>query len=95
MVTLPEPPTPGTRSGPFGVPGATDRSYQVDIIVCAVVTAFIGTVFVTLRFYTRCIIIPVLGWEDWLILVAQVSRCVWCLVVSRKAFIKKHSSNFV
>lgn len=50
-----------------------DRSYQVDIIVCAVVTAVIGSVFVALRFYTRRVIVYVLGWEDWLIMAAQVS----------------------
>ena len=69
---------PDAGSGPFGVPGGTDRSYQVDIIVCAVITAFIGTVFVALRFYTRTVVIPVLCWADWLILVAQVSRQLLC-----------------
>jgi hypothetical protein len=68
----PPPPSPGTGPGPLGVPGGMDRSYQVDIMVCAVLTAVIGTVFVALRFYTRRIIVHVLGWEDWLILVAQV-----------------------
>lgn len=69
----PPPPAAGTGPGPVGVPGGTDRSYRVDIIVCAVVTAVIGSVFVALRFYTRRVIVYVLGWEDWLILAAQVS----------------------
>jgi hypothetical protein len=68
------PPAPGTGPGPIGVPGGTDRSYQVDIVVCAIITALIGTCFVALRFYTRRIIINVLGWEDWLILAAQVGE---------------------
>jgi hypothetical protein len=65
-------PAPGTGPGPIAVPGGTDRSYQTDIIVCAAVTAAIGTVFVALRFYTRRYILHVLGAEDWLILIAQV-----------------------
>lgn len=67
------PPPPGSGPGPLGVPGGVDRSYSVDIIVCAVITSFIGCVFVGLRFYTRRIIINVIGLEDWLMLAAQVS----------------------
>ena len=68
------PPPDSIGRGPIGVPGGTDRSYSVDIIVCAVITGFIGSVFVALRFYTRGIMLKVLSWEDWLILVAQVSQ---------------------
>ena len=64
---------PSAGRGPLGVPGGVDRSYQVDIIVCAAITAVIGCVFVALRFYTRRVIVYVLGWEDWLILIAQVT----------------------
>ena len=63
---------PGTGPGPLGVPGGRDRSYSVDIMVCAVITSFIGCVFVGLRFYTRRVLINVLGLEDWLMLAAQV-----------------------
>jgi len=66
------PPPPGSGPGPLGIPGGTDRSYQVDIIVCAVLTAVIGAVFVGLRFYARRIVVNVLGWEDWLILTSLV-----------------------
>jgi len=78
---LPPPaPPPGTNpgQGPLGMPGGQDRSYQVDIIICAVITAVIGTVFVALRFYTRRVIINVLAWEDWLILAAQVFTVAMC-----------------
>ncbi|KAK5654227.1 hypothetical protein OQA88_7402 [Cercophora sp. LCS_1] len=71
-------PPPGTGPGPPGVPGGTDRSYSVDIIVCAVITALIGSVFVGLRFYARYFIVRVLHWEDWLILAAQVCSTVMC-----------------
>ncbi|KAM7219250.1 hypothetical protein V8F06_005419 [Rhypophila decipiens] len=60
------------------MPGGQDRSYQVDIMVCAVITAVIGTVFVALRFYTRRVIINVLGWEDWFMLAAQVFSIAMC-----------------
>ncbi|KAK5658438.1 hypothetical protein OQA88_1827 [Cercophora sp. LCS_1] len=70
--TMPPPPPPGTGPAPLGVPGGADRSYSVDIMVCAVFTAVIGSVFVGLRFYTRRILINVLGLEDWLMLAAQV-----------------------
>jgi hypothetical protein len=78
LVGAPPPPAPGTGRGPLGVPGGTDRSYQVDIIVCAAVTAFIGVIFVAMRFYARGIIINVLDWEDWLILIAQVGTRILC-----------------
>ncbi|KAK3356363.1 hypothetical protein B0T25DRAFT_536591 [Lasiosphaeria hispida] len=71
-------PPPGTGPGPPGVPGGTDRSYSVDIIICAAVTAAISFVFVAMRFYTRLFIVRVLHWEDWLILIAQVFSTVMC-----------------
>lgn len=64
---------PGTGPGPLGVPGGTDRSYSVDIIVCAAGTALVSFAFVALRFYARIFIVRVLHWEDWLILAGQVS----------------------
>lgn len=71
--TTPAPLPPGTGPGPIGVLGGTDRSYSVDIMVCAASTAAIGLVFVALRFYTRWFIMQVLNWEDWLLLASQVS----------------------
>lgn len=68
----------GYGPGPLGVPGGTDRSYQIDIIICAAITALIGTVFVALRFYVRVTILRVLQWEDWIILVAQVFSVIMC-----------------
>ncbi len=88
----PLPLAPGTGPGPLGMPGGTDRSYQVDIIICAVATAIIGVIFVALRFYARRIIIHVLDWEDWLILVAQVgghSFCAVCMDISRMAVVRR------
>lgn len=64
------PPT-GPTGPPMGINGV-ERSYSVDIIVCSVITALIGTIFVGLRFYARGVIMHVLALEDWLILVAQV-----------------------
>lgn len=66
-------PAPGTGPGPPGVPGGTDRSYSVEIMVCACVTTAIGFTFVGMRFYTRMFILRVMNWEDWLILIALVS----------------------
>jgi hypothetical protein len=60
--------TPPTLPDPLPV----DRSYQADIIACCVISTVIGTIFVALRFYTRRILLNVLGWEDWFILLAQV-----------------------
>lgn len=45
---------------------------QPNIIACAVVTWVIAAVFVALRFYTRGLIIRVLGWTDWCIFLALV-----------------------
>jgi hypothetical protein len=42
------------------------------VIPCAVTTAALSSVFVALRFYTRAGILHVLGWEDWLVLIALV-----------------------
>lgn len=66
------PPVAGTGRGPLGVPWGTDRSYSVDIMISAAITAVIGTGFVALRFYTRLVIISVRNWEDWVVLAAQV-----------------------
>lgn len=76
MADATQPPPPGSGPGPLGVPGGVDRSYSVDIMVCAVVTACIGSLFVGLRFYTRRVLINVLGLEDWLMLAAQVFSVV-------------------
>ena len=85
-------PPPGTGPGPPGVPGGTDRSYSVDIIVCACVSAVIGFAFVGMRFYTRMFILRVLNSEDWLILLALVSIILlatqimaWCPLTSMHA----------
>ncbi|KAK0633949.1 hypothetical protein B0T14DRAFT_84106 [Immersiella caudata] len=75
----------GFGSGPIGVPWGTDRRYSVDIMVSAAVTAFVGTVFVVLRFYTRRIIITVLNWEDWLIVAAQVFSNAMCVAFGIQA----------
>jgi hypothetical protein len=61
-------------------PLPVDRSYQADVIACCVICCVIGTVFVALRFYTRRVLLNVLGWEDWFILLAHVrldSRLGW------------------
>lgn len=70
MSSGPAAPPPSTGP-PIGLVGG-DRSYQPDIIACAVVTAVISSVFVGLRFYTRGHLLHVLGWDDWLLLLAQV-----------------------
>ncbi|KAF4625948.1 hypothetical protein G7Y89_g12214 [Cudoniella acicularis] len=49
-------------------PGVSSRGAQV--IICSVVTVFIATAAVCLRFFTRRRIIHVLGREDWFILLA-------------------------
>ncbi|KAK4042050.1 hypothetical protein C8A01DRAFT_44933 [Parachaetomium inaequale] len=54
------------------MPSASLLPLSAVLYVCAVVTAVIGIVFVALRFYARRVIVHVLGWEDWLILAAQV-----------------------
>lgn len=55
-----------------------DRSYQPDVIACCVISTVVGTVFVALRFYTRRVLINVLGVEDWFILLAQVCVPGYC-----------------
>ncbi|KAF3771338.1 hypothetical protein M406DRAFT_31482, partial [Cryphonectria parasitica EP155] len=47
-------------------------SWQKNIMACAVATWVIAAVFVGLRFYLRGHILHVLGWEDWVILLALV-----------------------
>ncbi|PKS10096.1 hypothetical protein jhhlp_001846 [Lomentospora prolificans] len=66
---IPVPPT-GPMGPPIGIHGP-ERSYSVDIIVCSIITAVIGSIFVGLRFYARGVLMHVLGLEDWLILIAQ------------------------
>lgn len=53
-------------------PLPVDRSYQADVIACCVICCLISTVFVGLRFYTRRILLNVLGWEDCFILLSLV-----------------------
>lgn len=65
-------PPPGPTGPPIGILIGTDRSYSVDIIVCAVITNLIGTIFVGLRFYARGKLMRVLAIEDYLILIAQI-----------------------
>lgn len=43
-----------------------------NIIICAVVTWLIAAVFVALRFYTRTMILSVIGWSDWFIFISWV-----------------------
>jgi hypothetical protein len=38
---------------------------------------FIASLFVAARFYSRTYIKHVLGWDDWLMLVAMVSSSLW------------------
>ena len=69
--TPPMPPT-GPTGPPYGIMIGTERSYSVDIIVCSVITAVVGTIFVGLRFYARGVCMRVLALEDYFILIAQV-----------------------
>ncbi|KAK0655024.1 hypothetical protein B0T16DRAFT_3230 [Cercophora newfieldiana] len=86
---LPPPGFPPIRTGfaPIGVPWGTDRDYSRDIMISAVVTAFVGTVFVIGRFYTRRVIISVLNWEDWLIVAAQVFSIGMCAAFVTQAWL--------
>lgn len=62
------------------------KSYQANIIACAIITWAIGAIFVALRFYTRgCLLHNVLGAEDWLILVALIFSGATCAgMIERK-----------
>jgi hypothetical protein len=40
-------------------------NFQLNVIICSVVTFLIAATFVCLRFYTRGRLLKVLGWEDW------------------------------
>ncbi|KAH8663629.1 hypothetical protein BGZ60DRAFT_71940 [Tricladium varicosporioides] len=45
-------------------------SRGAQVVVCSVITVFIATIAVFLRFFTRRRILHVLGYEDWCILAA-------------------------
>ncbi|KAK3693354.1 hypothetical protein B0T22DRAFT_496179 [Podospora appendiculata] len=53
-------------------PNLPHDSRQVNIIAASVICWVIAAVFVALRFYTRGVIIRVIGWTDWSILLALI-----------------------
>ncbi|KAL2167290.1 hypothetical protein VTG60DRAFT_1449 [Thermothelomyces hinnuleus] len=76
-------PPPGTPPpAPQDLP---HDSLQLNIIVSSTICWFIAALFVALRFYTRGIIIRVLGWSDWSILLALILSGVTCGSVIEQA----------
>ena len=65
---------PGDAGPPFGpgAPALDTSTKQTGIITAWVVMTVFAAITVGLRFYTRRLIIHVLGIEDWLILAAMV-----------------------
>lgn len=66
-----------TQSPPPGAPpplppDLPHDSLKLNIIISSSICWFIAAFFVGLRFYTRGVIIRVLGWSDWSILLALV-----------------------
>ena len=59
------------------------------IIALAGVSAVVTTSFVALRFYVRGRLIKVLGWEDWIILVALVCGVACSVTVGIREYIPK------
>jgi hypothetical protein len=51
-------------------------SYQANVVACAVLTWVGAAVFVGARFYTRRVLLHVLGWEDWAILLSLVFAAI-------------------
>jgi len=58
--------------GPGSPSGVGNDTLQAHIIAAWVVMTTMAVITVGLRLYTRCVIRPVLGPDDWLILVAVV-----------------------
>jgi hypothetical protein len=51
-------------------------SYQANIIACSVITWAAAAVFVAARFYTRCLLLNVWSWEDWIIMASLVLSAI-------------------
>ncbi|VBB71378.1 Putative protein of unknown function [Podospora comata] len=72
----PPPPPPGAPTVDFA--GLAHDSLVVNIIASASICWFIAAVFVALRFYTRGVLIKVIGGSDWSILVALIFAGATC-----------------
>ncbi|KAK4182860.1 hypothetical protein QBC35DRAFT_140048 [Podospora australis] len=70
------PPPPGAP--PLLPPDLPHDSLKINIIVAATVCWFIAALFVALRFYTRGVVIKVIGGSDWSILVALIFAGATC-----------------
>lgn len=70
------PPPPGTP--PPLPPNLPHDSLKINIIVASTVCWFISAIFVALRFYTRGVVIKVIGGSDWSILVALIFAGATC-----------------
>jgi hypothetical protein len=68
----PPPGAPPPGAPPALPPNLPHDSLKLNIIISSAVCWFIAAFFVSLRFYTRGIIIRVLGPSDWSILLALV-----------------------
>ena len=64
--------SPSSAASPPPPPSLPHDSVKVNIIISSTVCWWIAAFFVALRFYTRGVIIRVLGWSDWSILLALV-----------------------
>ncbi len=63
---------PNNAPGAGAAPPMDTSNLQVPIITVWVVMTSLATITVCMRFYTRRMILHILGVEDWLILVAMV-----------------------
>ncbi|KAK4646955.1 uncharacterized protein QC761_100170 [Podospora bellae-mahoneyi] len=72
----PPPPPPGAPVVDFA--GLAHDSLMVNIIASASICWFIAALFVALRFYTRGVLIKVIGGSDWSILVALIFAGATC-----------------
>jgi hypothetical protein len=66
------PPPPPPAGPPQLPPDLPHDSLKTNIIVSSAICWAIAVFFVALRFYTRGVIIPVLGASDWSVLLALV-----------------------
>lgn len=66
-----QPPPPPPAPLPSDLP---HDSLKPNIVASSAICWVIAAFFVGLRFYTRGVIIHVIGWSDWSILVALVRR---------------------
>lgn len=63
------------------------------VVVFPTLTAVVATILVALRFYTRWRILRLLGWEDWLLLVALLFGITNSIIIAQRELPKREIPN--